>query len=93
MAIEQFGSMLDFGCGCGRMIRHWHDLPRRRLHGCDYNPLLVAWCSEHLPFAEFRGNALEPPLPYEDDQFDLVYCDLDLHPPRRAASRFPGCAS
>ena len=50
LAIEDFGSVLDFGCGCGRVTRHWGDLPGG-VHGCDYNPLLVDWCAEHSGFA------------------------------------------
>ena len=70
--IEDAGAVLDFGSGCGRVMRHWKDLPAS-LHGCDYNPHLVAWCAEHLPFARFDVNRLEPPLPYPDESFDLLY--------------------
>ena len=70
---RDLGRVLDFGCGCGRVIRHWPAFTDAELHGCDYNPYLVGWCAEHLPFAESRANALEPPLPYDDDSFDLVY--------------------
>jgi hypothetical protein len=34
--ISEFNSLLDFGCGCGRVIRHWNDQPALRLHGTDY---------------------------------------------------------
>jgi SAM-dependent methyltransferase len=34
---------------------------------------MVAWCDEHLPFAAVARNELEPPLPYDDASFDLVY--------------------
>jgi len=71
--MAEMESILDFGCGCGRVIRHWRDLERPDLHGCDYNPYLVGWCAENLPFARFAVNGLEPPLPYDDDAFDLVY--------------------
>lgn len=81
-------AILDFGCGCGRVMRHWHDLERPELHGCDYNPLLAGWCAANLPFARFQVNQLEPPLPYDDDRFDLVYSvsifthlDADLQRP------------
>jgi SAM-dependent methyltransferase len=73
LALERLGSILDLGCGCGRVIRHWCGLERPALHGCDYNPHLVAWCDEHLPFAQFDANPLEPALPYREGQFDLVY--------------------
>jgi SAM-dependent methyltransferase len=66
-------AILDFGAGCGRVIRHWSGLERPHVHGCDYNPLLVSWCDQNLTFADFTVNTLEPPLPYEDDRFDLVY--------------------
>jgi SAM-dependent methyltransferase len=65
--------ILDFGAGCGRVIRHLHELERPQVHGCDYNPLHMDWCAQHLAFADFEVNTLEPPLPYEDDRFDLVY--------------------
>ena len=65
-------SILDFGCGCGRVVRHWRDLPGE-VHGTDYNPGLVAWCRANLPFASFDVNALEPPLPHARERFDLVY--------------------
>jgi SAM-dependent methyltransferase len=71
--LESFESILDFGCGCGRVARHWAGLSGPELHGCDYNPKLVAWCRANLGFMEARVNDLEPPLPYEDDRFDLVY--------------------
>ncbi len=70
--VDDLAALLDFGCGCGRVTRHWRDLPGE-VHGSDYNPLLVRWCAQHLPFAEFRTNGLEPPLPHADDSFDFCY--------------------
>ncbi|MFM8272480.1 MAG: class I SAM-dependent methyltransferase, partial [Gemmata sp.] len=72
VAIESCDSVLDFGCGCGRVIRHLRHLPAA-LHGCDTNPVAVEWCGEHLPFASFAVNALESTLPYDAESFDLVY--------------------
>jgi SAM-dependent methyltransferase len=66
------GSVLDFGCGCGRTTRNWAALGLD-LHGCDYNPRLVEWCRENLPFMEATVNGLEPPAPYEHSTFDVVY--------------------
>ena len=70
--IRGFGSILDFGCGCGRVMRRWSTLDAA-LHGCDYNRKSIAWCRQHLPFARFEVNELNPPLPYADGLFDLVY--------------------
>lgn len=72
-SIEQIDALLDWGCGCGRVLRHWSDLPHTRVLGCDINAQMVAWCNEHLPFAEAAVNDLSPPLPYANATFDLVY--------------------
>ena len=71
--INQFGAILDFGCGCGRVMRHWESLTGPQLFGTDYNPYLIEWCRRSLLFAQFQTNALAPPLSYEDGQFDLIY--------------------
>ena len=70
---RELDSLLDFGCGCGRVVRHWRKLTPAELHGCDYNPRLVEWCTENLPFGTFEVNALEPPLPFPDNAFDFLY--------------------
>ncbi len=72
LAIGRTVPVLDFGCGCGRVLRHFADLGGR-VHGTDFNPKLVEWCRRHLRFGHFDTNALEPPLPFEDGRFGLVY--------------------
>ena len=71
--IEGLDAILDFGCGCGRVARHWATLERPEVHGCDYNPRLVKWCGENLPFLHVRRNGLAPPLSYPAERFDFVY--------------------
>lgn len=70
--MRQLESLLDFGCGCGRVIRQWAGLGPA-LHGSDYNRHSIAWCRRHLPFADFAVNELSPPLAYRDGHFALVY--------------------
>ena len=75
--------VLDFGCGCGRVLRHWAGLEGPEIHGSDYNERLVAWCAANLPFVTASVNELEPPLRYEDRQFGLVYAiSVFTHLPR-----------
>lgn len=71
--IAKLSSILDFGCGCGRVIRHFSGLKGVKVCGSDYNPKLIRWCSRNLTFAEFKVNQLDPPLPYAAQSFDLVY--------------------
>lgn len=66
-------AILDFGCGCGRVARHWAAVEGPEIYGCDYNPELVAWCSDNLPFLRVARNELAPPTPYVTGSFDLVY--------------------
>jgi len=74
VAIGSVGSILDFGCGVGRILRYWADYPRNRLFGTDYQPSAVEWCKANMPFATFEMNRLEPHLNYAADSFDLIYC-------------------
>jgi SAM-dependent methyltransferase len=73
ISLDRFSAVLDFGCGSGRVIRHWCSQTHLKLAGCDYNPRLIDWCQNHLPFAKFQVNSLGPPLSYVTGQFDLVY--------------------
>jgi SAM-dependent methyltransferase len=70
---RRFKAVLDFGCGCGRIIRHIRALLSAQLYGVDYNPRLIEWCTQHMPFARFETNQLYPPLRYEDATFDFIY--------------------
>jgi SAM-dependent methyltransferase len=71
--MDGIGSVLDFGCGCGRVLRFWADHPEVRVHGTDYNPRLIEWCRENLPFCTVSVNTMDAGLDYADSGFDLVY--------------------
>lgn len=72
--LEEFWRILDFGCGCGRLL-----MPVRRLaplagyHGCDLDVEAIEWDSRNLPYAAFAVNRQEPPLDFPSNSFDLVY--------------------
>ncbi len=71
--IDDFPKILDFGCGCGRVVRHWRSLTRPEIHGCDYQRSLVRWCQKHLAFAHFEKNGLLSPLNFPDRAFGFIY--------------------
>ena len=66
--------ILDFGCGSGRLIRHFNlRYPGNEFYGTDYNPELIDWCKQNLSFAKFGVNKLLPSLEYKDNCFDILY--------------------
>jgi SAM-dependent methyltransferase len=73
VAMGDLEAILDFGCGCGRVLRYWNALHRARMFGTDYSPKLIEWCRQHLPFVDVSVNRLAPPLAYEKAEFGLVY--------------------
>lgn len=72
--VYSFNHVLDFGCGCARVLRCFADRPPScRLFGTDIDPVAVAWCRRHLDFAEFDTNGPLPPTRYAAGTFDLIY--------------------
>ncbi len=66
-------AVLDFGCGCGRVLRHAERQSATRYVGVDVNRRAVRWCRRHLGFADFHHASLEPPLSDALGRFDLIY--------------------
>lgn len=66
--------VLDFGCGCGRVVRYFAAQSPAQLDASDIDAEAIAWCQANLgDAASFHCNAEAPPLPFEDQRFDLVY--------------------
>ena len=72
VALAGIESVLDFGCGCGRVTRYFRG-HAGEVAGSDVNREAVAWCRTNLPFGTFEINGLAPPLVFADASFDLVY--------------------
>ena len=71
---SSFERVLDFGCGCGRVLRHLEPgIARTEFHGTDIDPEAIAWCEESVPNVRWSTNTDLPPTRYEDEAFDLVY--------------------
>jgi SAM-dependent methyltransferase len=72
--LEQVGSVLDLGCGSARVLPHIAALaPNAACSGCDVDAAAVAWASRHHPDARWSASRFEPPLPFADRSFELVY--------------------
>ena len=72
--LSSFNHILDFGCGCGRVLRYFHDRPAScQLSGTDIDSESIAWCATNLKLATFKVNEAMPPTSYAADTFDLIY--------------------
>ena len=67
--------ILDFGCGAGRVLRHFlPEASEAEFHGCDIDRPSVEWLERHLsPPLHAFANGEQPPLARPDEHFDLVY--------------------
>jgi len=70
--LDEVESVLDFGCGCGRVLRYW-DGHAGLVAGSDRDAGAVDWCRSNLSFARCERNDLAPPLSFADASFDLAY--------------------
>jgi SAM-dependent methyltransferase len=71
---SDFARALDFGCGCGRILR-WldHVTETTELHGVDIDSDAIAWVNENLPFVQAHVGPHLPPLDFPEDHFDLIF--------------------
>jgi ubiquinone/menaquinone biosynthesis C-methylase UbiE len=76
--------ILDFGCGCGRVLRYLLKIaPLSKIHASDVDHEAIDWCRESYQdevrrgHCEFVVNGDAPPLPFSSDYFDLV-CGISV---------------
>ena len=64
--------VLDWGCGPGRVIRHWPE-HQFTCFGSDVNEKSLDWCKLNLPPIRFLHQQILPPLDLAAQTFDLIY--------------------
>lgn len=73
ITIPPGGRLLDWGCGCGRVTRHFvRELDGIEIIGCDVDAEATTWCSENITGATFSAIEPMPPTQYGDQFFDVV---------------------
>lgn len=74
-SLDDFSSILDFGCGCGRSIFALsRTLPEADLHGTDIDAEAITWLRDHHPgLASYEVCPTMPPTGYADGTFDFVF--------------------
>lgn len=67
-------SILDFGCGWGRIIRFFlRDVEPSMLCGCDPVKEMIDLCQQQNKWCQFTKINTKPPTPFLDNSFDLIY--------------------
>ena len=64
--------VLDWGCGPGRVIRHWPE-NNFTCFGSDVNDKSLDWCKLNFPSIRFLRQQVLPPLDIAKETFDLIY--------------------
>jgi cyclopropane fatty-acyl-phospholipid synthase-like methyltransferase len=73
MKIDEFATILDFGCGCGRVLRWLAEVvPAERLFGTDFDKVAVEWLQGNFNETTCRENGALPPTDFTDNFFDLI---------------------
>jgi SAM-dependent methyltransferase len=65
-------TVMDFGCGCGRVARALPNYLACEMFGCDITAAAVEWCQHNLP-GTYLMSKESPPLPLDDASFDALY--------------------
>lgn len=73
-SMTSFESLLDWGCGCGRVTRHMiaNREPNQRVTGIDIDADNVSFCASHYRGGEFQPVDLLPPTRFPAGSFDFV---------------------
>lgn len=80
--------LLDFGCGWGRFTRLFlHDVSEAGLFGVDPWEEAVTLSRVHMPYACFVKSDRDPPLPFADNVFDVVFANSVFSHLSRTSSR------
>ncbi|MEJ1975137.1 MAG: class I SAM-dependent methyltransferase [Acetobacteraceae bacterium] len=97
-SIGEFKSILDWGCGAGRVSQHLVRRTQARVQGVDIDPENIAWCAANMPTGEFSAINALPPTKLASDSVDLiigvsVFTHLDEATRMRGCRRYGACSA
>ncbi len=72
--VAQLDRVLDWGCGCGRVSRHFaEDAKSTDWCGVDIDEVGIQWAQENLPFGNFRHIEPLEKLPFPNNHFEFIF--------------------
>ncbi len=73
-SLTDFGKILEFGCGDGRLINYLINLnPSSSIFGSDVLEEQIEKCERVFPKGNFIQNETNPPIGLGDNEFDFIY--------------------
>lgn len=69
---SDFPSILDWGCGAGRVTRYLIGESGQSITGADIDSDNIAWCRDNLTGGRFETIPLMPRTEFKDGEFDLA---------------------
>jgi SAM-dependent methyltransferase len=73
LSISGFESILDFGCGYGRLTEHLLQFSENaKVSGCEIDKKHVDSCRKRFTDVVFIANDVLPPLNFPDNSFDFI---------------------
>jgi SAM-dependent methyltransferase len=70
--LSSFSSVLDWGCGAGRLTRYLTLENDCSITGADIDKVNIDWCKLAIENAEFEHIGLRPKTKFADNSFDLI---------------------
>ena len=68
-------NVLDFGCGIGRITFPFSEKFDTNIYACDVDKSAIQYIQENSETIKAQTTLYDPPLPFEDGFFDLVYAN------------------
>jgi SAM-dependent methyltransferase len=71
---NEMPTILDWGCGTGRIVQHLHSYdPYLLLYGADINNEMILWNHQYIKGVHFSVISILTPSDYPANYFDLIY--------------------
>lgn len=73
LSLSPESKILDWGCGCGRVLMPLSRRLNVQLYGCDVDETAIAFIKASLPNINPFVSSYDPPLLFMDKYFDSIY--------------------